>query len=236
MPPESWLDLARRLFKGWVERPHPWRPHPRLDHLPFGLHLVVGTSTIELFPPGKLDVLRFYQRHHASRSHDLEYVLCRAEGAPAEAVQAYGVVRLDPELAVRLPDPTEAERALRRDYGTIVELPRASHHVERRHSKDLDDEDPPEGMHRVSAPETEAARPGRMTVREVLAIVRRELPGSMVIGWVEGAFPQPPRGGQVEHRYYLDAEACLWVVRHDAKGKTLFQAEVSEAALRPLAG
>lgn len=236
MPLESWLDVARRLFKGWLERPHPWRPHPRLDRLPFALHLVVGTGTLELFPPGELDVLRFHQRHHASRSHELEYVLCRAEGAPEGAVQAYGVVRLDAERALPLPPPSEAERALRRDYGTLVELPRASLHLERLHSGDLDDEDPPPGLHRVKAPEGEVSRPGRMTVREVLNIVRRELPAPLVVGWIEGAFPQPPRAGEVEHRYYLDAEACLWVVRHDARGKALFRAEVSEAALRPLAG
>lgn len=233
MPVETVLELVRRVFGGFLDAPHPWVPRPRLDQLPFGLHLVVGTATVELFPPGPLDVLRFFQRHHDSRHHDLEYVLCRPEGAPPDALQAYGVVRLRPEAGVPLPAPSVAERALRLHYGTLVELPRASAHVERRHGRDFDDEDPPEGPHRIVAPPGEPRRPGRMSVAEVLDIVRRDLDGPETIGWIEGCFRQPPPAGRVEHRYYLDAEACLWLVRHDARGKVLYRAEVSEAALRP---
>lgn len=232
---ESVLDLARRLLGGLLESPQPWRPHPRLSRLPFALHLVVGTSSVELFPPGPLDVLRLFQRHHDSRHHDLEYVLCRPEAGPPDALRAYGVVRLNPELAVPLPEPSEVERALRQDYGTFLELPRASALLVERHGEHLDDEDPPEGPLRIETPEGEVARRGRMTVREVLGIVRAQLSGPAIIGWLEGAFRQPPRAGRVEHRYYLDPEACLWVVRHEARQKLLFRASVSESALRPLA-
>lgn len=234
MPVEGLRETVVRLFKGFFDEPHPWSPRPRLDHLPFSLHLVVGAASVELFPPGPLDPLRFFQRHHASAHHELEYVLCRPAGAAAEEFQAYGVVRLRDEDRVPLLDPARIEKKLRADYGTFVHLPRARWLMDRQHGPDLNDEDPPEGLNHVRPREGELAEPGRMSVGEVLHIIRKELSGPEVISWLEGAFRQPPRRGHLEHRYYLDAEAGLYLVRdHPTQGKALYRAQVSEAALRP---
>jgi hypothetical protein len=64
--------------------------------------------------------------------------------------------------------------------------------------------------------------------------MRKELTGPEVIAWLEGAFRQPPRKGTVEHRYYLDSGARLYLVRdHFSEGKKLYRAQTSAAALRP---
>lgn len=224
-----------RLFKGFFSKPHPEGPRRRLDDLPFSLHLFAGTSSVELFPPGPLDVLRFYQRHHASLRHELEYVVCRPLNAQAEEYRAYAVFRLVPEERIPLVDLRELERTLRRSYGTLIHLPRARPLLDRQYSDDdLTDEDPPEGLNHVRVPSGEKVVRGRLTVAEVIDIMRKELDGPELIAWLEGAFRQPPKKGVVEHRYYLDATAGLYLVRdHFAEGKTLYRAETSDVALRP---
>jgi hypothetical protein len=232
VPVDAFRELVNRVFRGFLDEPHPWTPRPRLDRLPFSLHLVVGGGALELFTPGPLDVLRFFQRHHASVHHELEYVLCRPEGAPPDAMQAYGVFRLRDAERLPLHDVKHVERVLRQAYGTLVHLPPARSLLVRPDSADPDDGDPPAGLNRIQPP-PEPHRAGRMTAAEVVDIVRRELPGPEVISWIEAAFRQPPKEGNVEHRYYLDASANLYVVRqHWREGKALYRAEVSDAALR----
>jgi hypothetical protein len=229
---ENLPDLVVRLFKNAFGVPP--GPRSRVVRLPFSLHVIVGGHALEVFPAGPLDVLRFYQRHHASHEHDIEYVVCRAHGAGPEDFGAYGVIRLNAEEQVPLVDVKDVERKLRHSYGTLIQVPRARPLFERQYSDDLDDEDPPEGWNRVRAPEGEAVKSGRLTVAEVLDIMKKELTGPELIAWLEGAFRQTPRRGTIEHRYYLDVTAQLWLVRdHPQEGKTLYRAEASEAALRP---
>jgi len=231
---ESLPDRAVRLFKGFFSAPAPSGFRPRLTNLPFSLHLVAGASAVELFPSGPLDSLRFYQRHHASLHHELEYVVCLPARASPEAFRAYSLIRLRPEERIPLTDLNELEKSLKRSYGTMIQLPRSRPLLERQYSNDLNDEDPPEGLNRVRPPQGERAGPGRLTVAETLDIIIKELQGPEVISWLEGAFRQPPPRGRVEHRYYLDATARLYVVRdHFEEGKALYRAETSEAALRP---
>ena len=47
--------------------------------------------------------------------------------------------------------------------------------------------------------------------------------GQELVSWLEAAFRQRPGQGVVEHRYYLDAGGCVYLVRdHFSEGKTLF--------------
>jgi hypothetical protein len=231
---ENLPDRVVRLFKDFFSGPESQGPPPRLDHLPFALHLIASGSSVELFPPGPLDVLRFNQRHHSSIHHELEYVVCVPIGAAPEDHGAYAVVRLRPEDELPLESPAAIEKMLRASYGTFVRVPRARPLLENQYSDDLTDEDPPEGLNRVLAPTREKAVPGRMSTAEVLDIMRKELKGPELIAWLEGAFRQPPRKGTVEHRYYLDGAATLYLVRdHFADGKKLYRAHTSAAALRP---
>ncbi|MBI3725721.1 hypothetical protein HY251_17480 [bacterium] len=166
--------------------------------------------------------------------HELEYVVCLPAGARAEDFQAYAIFRLRAEEKIPLADLNDLEKTLRRSYGTMIHLPRARPLLERQYSSDLNDEDPPEGLNRARAPAGEKAAPGRLSVGEILDIVGKELPGPEVIAWLEGAFRQPPPKGRIEHRYYLDATARVYLVRdHFSEGKTLYRAETSDAALRP---
>lgn len=232
MSSPSLPNRVLRLFKGFFSDPE--RPRPRLQELPFSLHLVVGASSVKLFAPGPLDVLSFHQRHHRSLHHHLEYVVCLPRGADPEAYQPYAVLRLRPEEETPLVPLDVIERKLQKSYGTFIELPRTRPLLERQWGRDLTDEDPPEGLNRARAPATEKPVAGRLGTAEVLDVIRRELSGPEVISWLEAAFQQPPAAGKAEHRYYLDATACVFLVRdHPEEGKTLYRATTSAAALRP---
>lgn len=231
----SWPSRVIGTFLDVFGRPAPAPMSRRLDRLPFGLHLTTGLDAIELFRPGDLDVFCFFQRTHSSLRHDVEYVTCLPEGDAPDRWLAYGVFRLSPEEELPFTDLNALERKLRLDYGSFVHLPRARPLLEHQYGDDLNDEDPPAGRNRVVAPRGEAKGPGRMTVAEVLDLLRKELEGPEIISWIEATFRQRPRSGVVEHRYYLDPHANLFCVRdHFAEGKTLFQAETSAEALRPI--
>lgn len=234
MAAESLPERVARLFRNLLAEPEAEPLRARLDRLPFSLHLVSGASSVELFPPGPLDVLRFYQRHHASLHHDLEYVVAVPEGAAAEDFLAYAAVRFRPEDRLPLLERPELEASIRRHYGTLVHLPRARPLLERPYSDDLRDGDPPEGPNRVLTPRGEKPARDRFSVAETLEVLRRELTGPELVSWLELAFPQRPPRGRVEHRYYLDATARLFVVRdHSEEGKSLYCGRSSPGALRP---
>ncbi len=225
-------DRLLRLFKGFFTKPE--RPRPRLDHLPFSLHLVVGASSVRIFPAGPLDVLSFHQRHHRSLHHELEYVVCLPEGAAAEEYQAYAVFKLRADEEVPLVSLAAIEKKLDEAYGTFVKLPRAFDLLERQWGQNLLDDDPPEGPNRARAPAAEKTRSGRLSVAETLDVIRRELGAAEVISWLESAFKERPYAGKVEHRYYLDATGVVYLVRdHFEEGKTLYRAKTSAEALRP---
>jgi hypothetical protein len=229
---ESLPTKVLRLFQNFLADPP--RPRPRLDHLPFSLHLVVGATSVELFPEGPLDVLCYHQRHHRSTRHDLEYLVCVPSGAHSEEYQAYAVIQLRPEDRLPLVPLADIERRLRASYGTFVDLPNPHPLLERPTNNVLTDDDPPEGFNRVLAPKNAKVQPGRLEVAVTLDVIRRELDGVSIVSWLESAFKQPPRQGAVEHRYYLDASAGVYLVRdHFAEGKTLYRARTSDAALRP---
>ena len=233
--PEGLPERIARLFQGFFAGPPPEPPRSRLDQLPFGLHLIVGGSSVELFPPGPLDPLAFHQRHHQSLHHELEYVVAVPRGGDPEEYRAYAVFRLRPEATVPLVDLRDVDLRLQGWYGRYAHLPEARALLERTLSSDLTDDDPPGGLNRVVAPRGESHVAGRFTTTEVLDIARRELTGPEIVSWLEQAFQEPPKRGRAEHRYYLDGSAGLWLVREHAEtGKTLYRAETSEAALRPV--
>jgi hypothetical protein len=229
----SWPEWVAGYFLdvfGLAEEPRPGRP---VDHLAFSVNLAKGTGSVELFPPGALDVYTFYQRHHCSRSHEIEYITCLPQGADLDGYLAYAVFKLTDEEQVPLVDLNQLERKLKLSYGSFAHLPRARPLFARQYGQDLNDEDPPEGLNRVVAP-PETSKAGRLTIAELLSIMKSELEGHELVSWLEGAFRQRPPHGEVEHRYYLDKFGELFLVRdHYREGKTLYKAETSREALRP---
>ncbi|MGE0711241.1 MAG: hypothetical protein AB7N76_28730 [Planctomycetota bacterium] len=234
--PLSWPRRVVALFLDRFAAAEP-RPDRRVDRLDYSIHLTSGTRSVELFPAGPLDPLRFYQRHHASLHHEFEYLSCLPAGSPAEEFLAYAVFRLNEEEELPLVDLNGLERQLQLHYGQFVHLPRARPLLEHQYGSDLNDEDPPSGSNRVVAPRDEEQAAGRMTIREVLRVLVDDLEGQELVSWIEGAFRQRPPAGTVEHRYYLDRSARVYLVRdHFREGKRLYRSETSRAALSPLRG
>lgn len=233
-PPElSWPEWVAGVFLdvfGLNAEPRPERP---IDHLTYSLHLATATGAVELCPAGPLDPFHFYHRRHCSLRHEVEYVTARPERSGKDGYLAYAVFKLTDEEVVPLSDLNALERKLKRSYGSFISLPRARPLLEHQYGSDLNDEDPPEGTNRIVAP-AEEARPGRMTVREVLDVLKSELTGPELVSWLDGAFRQSPPAREIEHRYYVDKAGELFLVRdHYRDGKTLYQAETSREALRP---
>jgi hypothetical protein len=207
----------------------------RLDHLPYGIHLSTGAGSVELFPPGPLDVLRLYQRQHASLAHEIEYVSCVPRGDSSAEYLAYAVFRLEEEEELPLICLNDLERELKRSYGSFVHLPRSRSLLEHQYSDDLNDGDPPHGLNRVLAPKKEKSSRGRMTVTEILRVLREELDGHQIVSWLEASFLQRPANGTVEHRYYLDSSGRVYLVRdHFSQGKTLYRSQTNPEALQPV--
>jgi hypothetical protein len=231
----SWPQRVVGLFLDRFGRGAQPSPARRLTYLPYSIHLTSGSGSTQLFPAGELDVLRFHQRHHASVSHEVEYVTCVPEGGDPEQYLAYGVLKLTSEEVVALTDLNHLERKLQLHYGAFAHLPRSRPLLHRQYGQDLNDEDPPEGLNRVVPPRGEQHAPGRLTVAEILRILRTEFEGPEIVSWLEAAYRQPPKAGEVEHRYYLDPSGVVYLVRHSAReGKTVYRSETSEEALRPI--
>lgn len=251
MGSDSDLSWPRRVVGSFLDRfglgAEP-RPGRRLATLPYSLHLTTATGVVDLFPSGPLDVFVFYQRHHCSLGHEVEYVACKptpeallppsrlppGPGGPDEYL-AYAVFKLTEEEETPWSDLNAIEDRLQRDYGSFFQLPRARPLLEHQYGEDLNDEDPPEGHNRVLIPAAAKAEKGTLSPKEALSIMRSELSGPELISWLEAAFRQRPPEGEVEHRYYLDASAQLYLVRdHFREGKTLYRAETAPEALGPI--
>lgn len=248
-PPEPELSWPRRVARRFLDvfgRGYAPRPGRHLDHLDYSLHLTTATGAVELFPAGTLDVLRFFQRRHASLAHEVEYVACRPTQHLAESCQAcgagepelfaYAVFRLREPERTRWSDLNALERRLKSHYGTFFELPRALELLERRFGDDLNDSDPPPGSNRiVLPPEQPSTSKGRFSLTETLAAMKADLSGVELISWIEAAFRQRPPEGEVEHRYYLDDEAQVYLVRdHFREGKALYKGQTAPEALGPV--
>jgi hypothetical protein len=248
---DSDLSWPRRVVGRFLDRfglgAEP-RSNRRLTKIPYSLHLTTATGIIDLFPAGPLDVLTFYQRHHCSLGHEVEYVACRptpeallppsrlppGPGGPDDLL-AYAVFKLDENEETPWSDLNVIEDRLQRDYGSFFQLPRARPLLEHQYGEDLNDEDPPEGHNRVVVPSDSSAPKGSLSTRAALSIMCGELSGPELISWLEAAFRQRPPEGEVEHRYYVDATAQLYLVRdHFREGKTLYHAETAPEALGPL--
>lgn len=251
MSSDSNLSWPRRVVGRFLDRfglsaePSPSR---RLARVPYSLHLTTATGVVDLFPAGALDVLAFYQRHHCSIGHEVEYVACRptpeallppsrlppGPGGPDDLL-AYAVFRLNEDEETAWSDLNAIEARLQKDYGSFFKLPRARPLLEHQYGTDLNDEDPPEGRNRVVIPAKRDAPKGSLSTSEAVLILCADLSGPELISWLEAAFRQRPPQGEVEHRYYLDAAAQLFLVRdHFREGKTLYQAETTPEALGPL--
>lgn len=232
------LSWPRRVVGSFLERfgrgAEP-RSGRRLDRLEYALYLSTAAESIELFPAGTLDVYGFYQRRHASLHHEFEYVCARPEGAGEDELLAYAVFKLSEEEQLPFVDLNSIDAKLKRDYGSFVHLPRARELFAHQYGEDLNDGDPPNGPNRVAIPPAHTQEPGRMSVAEVLCVLRADLEPHELVSWLEAAFRQRPPQGKVEHRYYLDANARVYLVRdHWRQGKTLYRAETSPEALGPV--
>ena len=251
MSSDSDLSWPRRVVGRFLDRfgigaePSSKR---RLATLPYSLHLTTATGVVDLFPAGPLDVLAFYQRHHCSLGHEVEYIACQPTpqallppsrlppGPGAEdGLLAYAVFKLSEEEETPWSDLNAIEGRLQRDYGSFFQLPRARPLLEHQYGEDLNDEDPPRGHNRVVIPQGSDGPKGSLSTREALSIMCSELSGPELISWLEAAFRQRPPQGEVEHRYYVAATGHLYLVRdHYREGKTLYRAETAPEALGPL--
>ena len=231
----SWPQRVVGLLLDAFGAKAPPTPGQRLTVLPYDIYLTKGAGSTRLFPAGELDVLRFFQRHHASEEHEVEYLTCVPEGGDPEAYLAYGVLKLTPEEVVPFHDLNALERKLQLSYGAFAHLPRSRPLLHVQYGENLNDEDPPPGLNRIVPPTGEPSTPGKLTVAEILKIIRTEFEGPEIVSWLEAAYRQPPPRDEVEHRYYLDPSGLVYLVRHCRReGKTLYRAETSEAALRPI--
>lgn len=192
-----------------------------MSALPWALELTHGHTSVRLFPPGRIDPLRWLERAGVPEDHELEFVTRVEPGHSA----AYAVLRLSE--ARRLPPPEAARARLR---AMALPAPRA-HMVLAWPERPL--------------PGEQGLRRGRVSVagtpeaRELLRRLRDELSAPERIGWLEQAWPVGP--GPLTHRYYLDRDGTPWLVRDRGdEGKTLHEAEISPDAARrfavPLAG
>jgi len=224
-------------------------PNRRLATLPYSLHLTTATGVVDLFPAGPLDVLVFYQRHHCSLGHEVEYIACqptpeallppsRLPPGPGgdDGLLAYAVFKLTEEEETPWGDLNAMEARLRGHYGSFFQLPRARPLLEHQYGEDLNDEDPPQGHNRIVLPKgSDDAPKGSLSLSETLSIMRSDLSGPELISWIEAAFRQRPPQGEVEHRYYVATTGELYLVRdHYREGKALYRAETAPEALGPL--
>jgi hypothetical protein len=204
-------------------------------HLDWDLYLTTGTRSIKLFSAGGLDVYRFFHRHTVSREHDLEYVsYVKPTFLGLETIKPYGLFRIRTDAATPLPTVESVERTLAGHYGHgLVHLPNPSELLGGRRYGHLEAgynwiEPPPQN---VSQEETESE--SRFSVADMLEILRTDLTSLERIAWIEQAFTDSPEHGDIAHRYYIDQDGDVHLVRHHWHwGKTLFEAETTRAAKR----
>jgi hypothetical protein len=202
----------------------------RANRLHYDLYLTRGISSVPIFRAGELDMCRFFFRYEVPAHHDLEFVTSlHPDEAASESYQPYGLLRLG-ATPIPLPSLAEVEDNLARAYGYgLAWLPDPRGMLDGRRCEDL-----PAGTYWLAdrAPQNAVDPAGRFSFAEVMDIVRKELSTADRIAWLEQCFPAPPGEGKIAHRYYLDRQGQIHLLRHTESGKTLVRAQNDEAALQ----
>lgn len=241
----AWISGVHQRLEpsssGRVDRPEP-PPPARVDRgrlLPFDIFLNRGHGALRLFAAGPFDELAFFQRRDVGARHDIEYLSALdPRSAGKERYQPYGVLRLRPHGARRLPSLAVAVdfwRALR--ARGLRAVPGAKVAIRQRFSVFCPHQSPEGGRNRVNVAactgvfEREGQRP--LPHAELVELVRGLEP-EYRIAWLEGAMARP-RSGEVLHRYYLDASLRAYLVRdHWQAGRTLYTLEPTAGDARGL--
>lgn len=209
-------------------------------HLPCELFLTMGTASHSLWEPGPIDELSVYVRYDVEAEHDVEYITrLDPEQGGGEDYRPYGLFRLRPRLSIPLPrlkDMLPLWEVLYRDHG-LTRLPRARSLFGLGPNPRLDHGELPGGLNRLVPDDPEKlykkTREGSYTYLEVLQVVQSELNTRQRIAWIEEAFKRPLPAGEIVHRYYLDSQRRVYLVRHHwDEGKHLYRAETSSHAQR----
>ena len=208
--------------------------------LPCELFLTMGTQSLSLWGPGKIDELSVFVRYDVDPEHDVEYVtrLDPDQGA-CEDYRPYGLFRLRPRLSIPLPrlkDMLPLWELLYREHG-LNRLPKARSLFGLGANPKLDHGELPGGLNRLVPDDPERlykkTREGSYTSLEVMQIIQRELKARQRIAWIEDAFKRPLPPGEIVHRYYVDDRRRVYLVRHHwEEGKHLYRAETSSYAQR----
>lgn len=200
--------------------------------LPFDVFLCQGFQSVCVFRKGPFDEFTFFQRSDVPTHHDVEYLTRLAPRDDGkERYAAYGVIRLrEAEPLPRLHQLKPLWQVLRQRLG-IDRIPSAKVYL-RRSSAYAPAGDPTRGVNRIRATlgsgvfQRQGAR--QVHFSEVLDVLRDELHGAERVAWIETAFPDAPE--TLTHRYYLDTDLGVFLVRHHpTEGKQLFRAQLSAA-------
>ena len=203
--------------------------------LSWDLYLTTGLRSIKLFNAGALDVFRFFHRHTVSREHDLEYLsFVKPTFLGLETIKPYGLFRIRKDGATPLPSIEAVEKTLASLYGHgLIHLPDPTPLLGGRRYGHLE-----AGYNWIEPPtrnvsQEEAESESRFSIADMLDIIRNDLTPLERIAWIEQAFPDAPEHGDIGHRYYIDDDGDVHLVRHHWHyGKTLFEAETNRAAKR----
>jgi hypothetical protein len=199
--------------------------------LPFGMFLTGAQGTTPLYAPGPFDELRCVQRRVEGRAHDLEFVTWQPpQDQGSEEFRAFGCFRLD-----------EAEDLvdLRRQQGfwlrmraerSVRTLPQARVRGRRKAHDGL----PREGVLQIepamcSGVYTRSRQPDLESV-DVVEIMRTRASGLERVAWMEEAFRSAAPEGIALHRYYLDRDLSLYLVRQTGMRKIVSCLVASESA------
>ncbi|RMG13375.1 MAG: hypothetical protein D6731_12290 [Planctomycetota bacterium] len=208
------------------------------SQLPFDLYLALAARSQPLHRRGPIDPFSCFERRGVSATHDVEFLTRLDPGDRlAERYRPFGVVRLyrGGNPLPRLADATGFWATLREDLG-LERVPDARDFL-RAQPEDVPRGASPAYRYRLarSGSARVFARIGRRRVftGEVLDALRTHLSPAQAVSWLEEAFAEPLRPGEIRHRYYLAADGRLLLVRHHwRKGKRLYRAETSAEAQR----
>ncbi len=210
--------------------------------LPFDVFLNLGTSSVKLFETGQIDEFYFYQRTGVPEDLEAEF-LTRLEEADAGTENFKPYVLFKPKgEALPLIDLQKEEefwKTLDQGYG-LVTIPKLRKIMSKAFgSYDPSSPNPDAGRNQVVLDEGDKVfkevGEKKYSVKDMLEILRSEMNIGQKIAWIEEAFTERPKEGEIAHRYYLDVTKQVYLVRdHWSEGKSFFMAETDENALEEL--
>lgn len=205
--------------------------------LPFEIQLMQAGSSEPLFRPGPFDELRVFQRRvDASRRvdakrHSLEFLTWLSpHDQGSEAYRAYGVFRLEEaEPLVDLRRQQSFWLRLRAEHG-LRTLPQARVRGKRTGMDGLPREGRLEIEPRLASGPYQRSGQRDLDQREVCGLMRDHASGFERVAWMEEAFRSEVPRGMALHRYYLDADLSVYLVRQVGLSKTVCVLTASEEA------